>query len=692
MIRNYLRVAVRALWRNKLYSLVNIAGLAFSMASGLLIFMWVMDEHQVDHFHAHRDRLYRVMENQQYTDGRVYTFNSTPGPMAPFIKEKYPEIELATRFTWESNNLFEHNDKRFVEKGRYVDQDFLDMFTFPFLAGDPHTALKDKNSVVISRAMAERYFGKEPALGKLLVLNTKTTFTVSGVLADIPHQSSIQFDYLLPFQFFWDENKSWLEHWDNNNIRTFLLLKEGANVQAFGEKFRHELREHVKETTTELFVQPVADMYLYGDFENGKQAGGRIEYVRIFFIVALVVLLIACINFTNLSTAQAGQRAREAGMRKVIGAVPAQIFRQFMGESMLIVLLSAVFALLIAAIALPAFNELASKHLALNLLDSRLILIVAAMLLITAFFAGSYPALFMSRFRPVEILKGQLKSGRSASAFRRVLVVAQFTLSIFLIISTIVVYQQMAFMENKDIGFDRNNLFYLWMDGDMPGKYETVRERLLRADGIAQVTASGQLPIDIGNSTTSVHWEGKDPETKILFSVLNVDYDFIQSMKMEMAEGRPFDRALVSDSLNYIVNERAAEKMGYRDGTAGKDLTLWEVKGKIVGVVKDFNFGSLYRPIDPLILHIRPRDQSCLIIRAREHETEAAIRSVEALAHEYAPQYPFKYAFLSQDWENYYKAEGQRGKIFNAMAGMSILISCLGLFGLSAHAAGRRVK
>jgi len=697
MLKNYLSVALRNIFRNKLFSLINILGLAFGMGSAMLIFLWVNDELRVNQFHERVDRIYSVMENQQYSGGKIFTFSSTPGPMAPFIKEKYPEIEKASRFTWEVNELFQVGDKSFYEDGRYAEQDFLDMFSFSLLSGDIGTALKDKSSIVISQAMAEKFFGKEDAVGKILLMQTKHSFTVTGVLNPLPKNSSLQFQYLLPFQFFWDENKRWLDQWDNNNIRTYVMLQRGTNVEAFGKKFKHEVKEHVEKTNVELFVYSFRETYLYGNFENGKQSGGRIEYVRIFFIVALFVLVIACINFMNLATAQASKRAKEVGLRKVIGAVPGQLFRQFMGESFLTVLLSAAVAIGLVLIILPGFNELTGKQLGLFLLDVRIVLIFLSVVIFTSFLAGSYPALFISEYKPVEVLKGQLKSGGAAAFFRKSLVVVQFALSIFLIISTIVVYRQMNYMENKDIGFVRENVFYVWMQGDMGSKFETVRTQLLADPSIESVSATSQLPIGIGNSTSGVAWEGKAPEEKILFTNLNVDYDFVQMMKMEMAEGRPFDRTQISDTANYIVNETAASKFGFKNGTADQDLTMWDRKGKIVGVIKDFNFGSLHSPIEPLILRM-PRSQSvinqfgCLLVRAKEQQTEQALKAAEQVWKQYAEGYPYKYSFLNQDWENFYKAEGQRGKIFNALAALSIFISCLGLFGLSAFSAERRTK
>lgn len=695
MLKNYLVVAFRNIFRNKLFSFVNIAGLSFGISSALLIFLWIGDEMSVDQFHKVGDRMYRVMENQRYSDGRVYTFSSTPGPMAPFIKDKFPEIELATRVTWGERHLFSVDEKAFFETGRFVDQDFLQMFSLNFLAGDMRTALMDKTSIVLSRSMAEKFFGKEDPLGKILTYDQEHSFKVTGVFEDLPPQSSWDFAFLLPFQHFWDINTSWLDQWGNNNIRTWILLAAGSDAVAFSTKLSGEIKEHNKESNVELFIQRFGDAYLHGEFEGGKLTGGRIEYVRIFFVVAVFVLLIACINFMNLATAQGARRAKEVGLRKVIGAFPTQLFRQFMGESFLTVSMSAVIALGLVVLVLPYFNDLTGKSLALSLLDSRLIVVFLGVLAGTAILAGTYPALFVSGYKPVEVLKGQLSSGSKAAVFRKTLVVVQFSLSIILIICTIVVFRQVKFMQNRDIGFDRENLLYVWLQGNMPDHWDAVRLQLLEAPGIESVTASGQLPIDIGNSTMGVQWEGKSPEHEILFTILSIDMDFVSAMKMEMKEGRSYDRSVVSDTAGFLVNEVAAAKFGFKDEVAGQDLTVWGRKGKILGVIKDFNFGSLHSAIEPLVLRIPSpgREQlNCMLVRAKENELQQAISSVEKLCKEQAQGYPFSYSFLSTDWEEYYEAEGKRGGVFNALAVLSIFISALGLFGLSAFSAARRTK
>lgn len=690
MIRNYLLIAFRNIFRNKLFSVVNLLGLAFGIASSLFIFLWVAEEMSYDKFHEHHERLYRVMENQHYADGQIYTFAATPGPMAPFIQDKYPEIERASRFTWPITSLFQHGTTSFYESGHYVDPQFLEMFSFPFVQGDPSTALRAKNNIVITREFAEKLFGKEDAMGKVLVVNDEDNVTVTGIIGEVPANSSIQFSYLLPFQFFWDENASWIQTWQSNNVRTFLQLTEDADPAAFSEKLRHEVKEHNENTSVQLFIQPVDDMYLYSQFENGVATGGRIEQVRIFSIVALFVLLIACINFMNLSTAQAMRRAKEVGLRKVIGAVPGQLFRQFMGESFLMVLMATAIAALLCFLLIPVYNSVTGKELELSLITGRIALLMGGLIVVTGFIAGSYPALYISRFRPVAIIRDRREGDTGASLFRRLLVVVQFSLSIILIIGTIVVFRQMNFMKNKDIGFDRENVFYARMSGDIEPHFETFRERLLREPGIEAVTAASQVPIAVGNSTSGVDWPGKQPDQDILFSEMGVDPGFIEAMGMEIVEGRDFDRSRVADSTNFIVNEAAAVKFGFTDGTAGKSIKVGDQEGAIVGVVKNFNFGSLHVAVDPLILH--QNWYNILLVRTAEGQTERALRAFDGLWKEYAAGYPLSYTFLNQEWEGYYRAEAQRGRVFNTLAVLSVFISCLGLFGLSSFSAQRRTK
>jgi putative ABC transport system permease protein len=693
MIKNYLIVTFRNLFRNKAFSIINVVGLAFGISCSLLTLLWVLDELSMDAFHVNRERLYRVLENQAYTDGKILTTNSTPGPMAPVIKEKFPEIEFASRMTWPERKLFQEKKEGFFEEGRFVDQDFLQMFSFPLQSGDVNTALKDMHSIVISEKMAIKFFGKADAIGKVFVMDADESFKVTGVLAPLPTTSSLKFDFLMPFSWYFEKNKQWLDQWDNNNIRTFVQLKPNVDATLFATKLEREIDFHVDgKNNISLFIQKYADSYLHSEFVDGKLVGGRIESVRIFFIVAVLVLLIASINFMNLTTAQSAKRAKEVGLRKTIGAIQSQLAFQFLSESMVMVLLSSFIAVILAFMLLPLFNEVAGKTLSFNLLTTKSILLLLSVVLFTGLISGSYPALYISGFQPARVLKGQLRSGTGAARFRKVLVVVQFTLSIILIISTIVVYRQMDFVQNKDIGLDRNNLVYLWMNGDMTKHAEAIREELMKNPSVDLVSLSSANPIDFGNSTSNLEWEGKDPNGKILFSNFSVDYNFIETLKMKLIGGRSFKQEYATDTANFIINEAAQEAMGFEDAV-DQPLTLWgERKGKIIGVVQNFHFQSVHSKVEPLFMMYEPKWHGVIFMRYKEGQRTAALQALEKINKQYAAAYPFEFKQLSEDWDNLYKSEDRFGKLFNYFSFLSILISCLGLFGLSAFSAEQKTK
>ncbi len=693
MLKNYLLITFRNLFRTKAFSLINIVGLALGISCSFIIFLWVKDEVNTDQFHVNNDRLYRVMENQFYTNGSVFTLSSTPGPMAPVIKEKYPEIESATRITWSEKRLFMIGDKSFYQNGRFVDPDFLLMHTFPLVKGDAHKALNDVYSIVVSRAMAQKYFGVEDPMGKVLVMDNHDSFTITGVLDDIPETSSMKFDFLIPFSFYYKINEQWLNQWGNNNIWTTILLKKGTDASAFGEKLKFEIRAHTESANNiELIIQPLKDAYLYGKFENGKVVGGRIENVQMFSVVAVLVLIIASINFMNLTTAQSSRRAKEVGLRKTIGAVRGQLAAQFMGESIIMVILSSFAAVFITLALIPVFNNIAEKKLSLLLVDTEMILIFTGIILFTGLVSGSYPALYVSGFNPGRVLKGQIKSGRGASNFRKILVVGQFVLSIILIISTLVVFRQMKFVDNKDIGFNRKNIVYMWMHGDMHKHQEIIRQALLNDPSIEAVTLSSVNPLAFGNSSSNLFWEGKEPDDRILFSNFSADYEFVETMQMEIVEGRTYDRKFISDTANFIINETAKRAMGF-ENAAEQPLTVWgDRKGKVIGVVKDFNFQSIHSKVEPLFIMLHPKWFSAIFIRYRDGQLHQTIQAMEKISHQYAAAYPFEYKIMNDDWDNLYKSESRDSSLFTYFAVLSIVISCLGLFGLSAFSAEQRTR
>jgi ABC-type lipoprotein release transport system permease subunit len=512
-------------------------------------------------------------------------------------------------------------------------------------------------------------------------------------LDEIPAASSLQFDFLIPFDWFFQKNKEWIDQWGNNNIRTSILLSEKAEPKAFGEKLKHEISHHTEESkNTDLFLQLQSDAYLYGEFKNGVQTGGRIESVRIFFAVGIFVLIIASINFMNLTTAQASKRAKEVGLRKTIGARRGQLSLQFLGESMLLVIISSLLALVLSYLLLPFFNDLAGKKLTFDLMGGAPAWIFASIILFTGLLSGSYPALYLSQFSPAKVLKGQMKSGKAASRFRRVLVVTQFSLSIVLLICTLVVFDQLTFIKGKDIGMERKNVAYLWMKGDMNKHLDAIREELMKDPAIEVASLSSANPIDFGNSTSGLEWVGKDPNEKILFSNFSVDYNFIETLGMTMKMGRSFKQEFTTDTVNFIVNEAAAKAMGF-ENPIDQPLTLWEKrKGKIIGMVKDFHFQSVHAKVEPLFMLYDPDWFSVVFVRYKEGMQAQAMAAMEKINKQYAASYPYESNLLDQDWDNLYKTEDRFGKLFNCFSVLSIIISCLGLFGLSAFSAEQRTK
>ena len=693
MIKNYLLIAWRTLLSNKTFSLINILGLALGLACSLVIMLWLKDELAKDRFHQYDSRLCRVMENQYYS-GDISTFASTPGILAENIVKDIPEIQLASQMLWEQQPLFTVGDKLDKEKGRYVQKDFVKMFSFKLKSGDPATALARPDAVVLSQKLADKYFFGEDPMGKIIRIDNKENAVVTGILEEIPEASSLKFDFLISYEG-WLKQNEWAKEWDNNGPRCFVLLTEQADIHAVNAKIKDYIKTKNKESNVELFLQNYGESYLYSEWKSAVQTGGRIEYVRIFSIVAIIILIIACINFMNLATARSLKRAREVGVRKVVGAKKSQLIFQFLSESMLVSFIALGLALLIMFLFLPSFNTLTEKKLSIQLNQPAFLITLLGLTVITGLFSGSYPALFMSSLKPITILKGLLKFNPGAALFRKALVVFQFALSIFLILGMIVVYRQIAFINNKNLGFVKENLLFMPLEGDLTKNYYTFRDELLRQPGIKGVTSAGSDPMEVGNSTQGVRWPGKDTTKLILFSNNPVTYDYIKTMGIELIGGRDFDKSFGMDTVNYLVNEAAAKKIGYAE-PVGKELTMWGDKGTIIGLMKDYHHNSLHVPIEPLILRLfKPAWNSLwgsIIIRTEAGQTKQAIASMEKVFKQFNPAFPFKYYFTDDEIGKNYRAEQTVGKLSKYFAFLAIFISCLGLFGLAAFTAEQRTK
>lgn len=691
MISNYLKIAWRNLWKNKTFSLINVLGLALGMACSLLIMLWLQDELNKDKFHKNGSRLYRVMENQFYS-GDTFTYASTPGILSQHITKDIPEIEMASQILWQETPVFTVGNIFEKEKGRMVDGDFLNMFSFELAEGDARTALKRPDGVVISKKLATKYFPNQSALGKTIRIDNKADVMVTGILKDIPDQSSLKFDFLMSYEQ-WLKNNDWAKQWGNNGPRCYVMLNKNASIDKVQKKIKGYIKTKNPNSNVELFLQSYEDAYLYSNYKAGVQDGGRIDYVKMFSVIAIFILVIACINFMNLATARSIKRAKEVGVRKVVGAVKFSLISQFLGESLIIAFLGLVFAIMIVFIILPTFNTLTDKHLSLDFTDPTFLLILLGLTIVTGLVSGSYPALFMSSLRPVVVLKGALKFKPSATLFRKGLVVFQFGLSIMLIVGMIVVYRQIDYIQSKNLGFDRENLLYMPIEGDLASKYKSFKQELLTMPGIKSVTCSMADPLQVGNSTQGVTWPGKDTTKIILFSQNPVSYDYLSTMGIQLKDGRDFSPTFSTDTSNYIINEEAAKKMGMKN-PVGKEMTMWGNKGTIIGVVKNFHINSLHENIPPLILNFQRGQDNWgqIIVRTQPGQSREAVASMEKAAKKFNPSFPFGYRFTDLEFADQYKGENVVSKLANYFAFLAIFISCLGLFGLAMFTAEQRTK
>ena len=696
MLKNYLLVALRNLKKNKAFSVINILGLALGLACSLLIFLWVTDERNMDKFNVHTKQLYSVYERQYY-DNKVDAFHSTPGILAEQMKKDLPEVEYASGMAWDDLSTFQVGDKIMKEMGNHAGADFFKMFDYKLLQGKRETALNSPVKIAISRKMANDFFGSPTAAyGKTIRYANEKDFTVGAVFENIPENASEKFDYLVNWDSFLEE-QSWAKEWGNNGPRTLLMLRSDADPVAFEKKIVHYLDNYNKEQSKafriELGIQRFDDMYLHSHFGvTGKLEGGRIEYVRLFSVVAIFILFIACINFMNLTTARSIKRAKEIGIRKVVGAYRISLIRQFIGEAMLLTLMAMVIAVVIVLLVLPAFNNLTRKQIEFPSDSTAFWLSMVALIFVTGFVSGSYPALFLSSFNPVIVLKGTLKLSSSSAIFRKGLVVFQFVLSIVLIVGTIVVSRQIKFIQTTNLGYDRENLIYIPLEGDLPKQYSLLKQRALGAPGIKYVSRISQNPTEIDNSTLGVEWDGKDQNTKPMFTQAAIGYDFVKTMNIKMTDGRDFSKDFATDSSAYILNEQALKKIGYKD-PIGKSLTFWRKKGTIVGVAKDFHFNSLHVPVNALILRLGETDgYGTVLVKTQPGKTKEALNTLEKICKELNPKFPFSYQFSDEEYSKLYKSEEMTGKLADCFAFLAIFISCLGLLGLAMFTAEQKTR
>jgi hypothetical protein len=698
MFGNYCKIAWRSLIRNKSFSIINISGLALGITSSLLILLWVRDERSVDRFHANGARLYQVYE-RDYFDGKVDASYATQGLLAEELKRVVPEVQYSAEMDYAAApgtmNTFEVGDKIEKKAGFFAGADFFKMFTYRLLQGNTENALRAPHAIAISRRMAEHFFGSpEKAMGGTLRFDNTEALQVSAVFEDVPSNSSQQFDFLRTWADYVQQN-DWISNWGNTSPSTFVLLRPGANpavVEGSIKDFIYRYRARNEGARTELGLQRYSDKYLHSSFTDGKVSGGRIEYVALFTLVAIFILLIACINFMNLATAQSARRAKEVGLRKVVGAARSSLIRQFIGEAMLLTGLAVLASLMLSSFALPMFNELTGKQLSLPLGDPLFWVALVVLTLVTGVIAGSYPALYLSSLNPVRVLKGRLTFSWGSTFVRKGLVCFQFILSIILIVGTLVIHRQMDYIRTKDIGYDRGNLVYIPIEGDLIGKYELFKQEADKIAGVVDVSKMRNSPTIIQHHTGSISWPGKDPNLSVPFADAVVGYDFAKTLKLQLDEGRDFSKAFGTDSTGFLLNEAAVKKMGLRN-PIGQSLSWGDRTGKVIGVLKDFHFNSLHQNIEPLIVRLDEQWKwGMILVRTEAGKTESALSGLAKLCKALNPAFPFTYQFSDDEYTRLYKSEAVAGKLSDAFAMLAVFISCLGLFGLATFTAAQRIK
>ena len=696
MLKNYLKTAFRNLWKNKTYSFLNIFGLAVGVTCAGFIFLWVEDELSYNHNYAKRDQLYQVMENQAY-EGKTYTFSATPGLLGPSMKEEIPGIISACRTTWGNYTLFTLDDKALYQVGYYVDSSFFDMFGLPFLQGNPRNAFSQLKSLVITEKMAKKFFGNERnVIGKTLKKDNKDEYVISAVIGDLPENSTLQFDWLASFKPFFDRNE-WLMNWGNNGIQTFVELDKQTNPQLLNKKLAGYIKSKDTGAIAEPFLFSMNDWRLRSNFEEGKQTGGRIQYVRMFSTIAWIILLIACINFMNLATARSEKRAREVGVRKVMGAGKNSLIAQFIGEAIFMSFLSVFLAIIIMYLILPLFNAIVTKHLSIGLSEPIHIFALLAIALICGLIAGSYPAVYLSSFNPIWVFKGLKVKGSAPAFIRKGLVVLQFTISIALIIGTIIIYQQIQHIKNRDLGFNKNNLMQTGLRGEMRKNFPAIKHDLLQSGYVENAAMSNLNMLYMGSSTNDFRWDGKDPAKKMLITQDYITPEYLSTAGIKIKQGRDFHAIAATDSQSVIINETLAKMIGkdvvgkilYRDTSA-----TGSIQYTIVGVTSDFLFDDMYGKPDPLVFMCYPEDNfGYFYVRLKKGvNTEKAVAKVESIVKNNNPGYPFDYIFVDDEFDRLFRSEMLIGKLSRVFAILAIIISCLGLFGLAAYTAERRTK
>lgn len=691
MFKNYLKIACRNIKRNKGHSFINISGLAIGMACFILMLLLAQDELSFNGFHENARRIYRVIIEEKNSNDLPMAL--TYAPLGAALKKDFPEIVESACFNYGGGGLVKYGDQAFEESYfTFTDPSFFKMFSFTFLMGDPQTALADPLSVVLSEKTAKKYFGEKNPMGEVLQIKNIVNLTVTGVI-QTPKNSSMRVDFVVSNQIY-DKYGVDINSWNRINYTTFVMLNKNTSGKQLSSKIYGYLKTmQSPDTDQRLILQPLKRIYLYSNFSYEGLRTSKIHVIYIILSLAIFILLIACVNFMNLSTARSAKRIKEVGLRKVVGGNKQQLVRQFLGESLLFALIALVFAVFIVELALPHLNQLVFRELSLyGSLTPGMTLGLMGIAVITGIIAGSYPAFFLSSFKMTHVLKGPGQKGAKGSGLRKLLSIGQFVVSILLIIATTVLFKQLHYIQRMNLGYDKKQLVYIPMNADIKKSYEAVKYELVKEPGIIDVTATMNLPTWAWPSVNLTNWQGRDTDKEITLYHESVDYDYFKTFRMTILQGRSFSREFPSDATSaLIVNEEAVRQMEM-ENPLGKHLEAWGHKGKIIGVVKDFHFNDLRNKINPLVIKLAPRDTHFMIIRVRPDNIARTLAAVKSQWKSFSPEYPIKLSFLEDRLEKIYLAEKAVGKLASVFTVLAIIISCMGLFGLASFMTQQRTN
>ncbi|HEY3404865.1 MAG TPA: ABC transporter permease [Ohtaekwangia sp.] len=690
MLQNYIKIALRNIQRNSIYSFINVFGLAIGLCSVLLIMLWTSDEIQYDKFHENADHIYQVLQNNPGDNG-ILTGYALPLPLVEEFKTNERDIKYVVPTDWGSNHLLTVGDKRITLDGLYAGEDFLKVFTFPMIKGNVSTALSDAGGIVLTASTAKALFGEEEALGKVIRVDNDADLTVTGIVADVPTNSSLQFNFILPFSYYiasqeWVKNVK--DNWGTNSFLIYVSLTENTDVNTLQARVKDVIEKHEPDSKSDLIFHPMKSWRLYSQFENGKSAGGTIDFIRSISIVAGLILLIACINFMNLATARSEHRAREVGIRKTIGSKRKELILQFLGESVVVACFAFVLSIVLAEIALPFYNALTGKQLAIPYGKPLFWEISLAIVFLTGLIAGSYPAFYLSSFRAAAVLKGNINVGRKATP-RKVLVTVQFFFTIFHIIGAIVFYKQVEHGKDRYLGYDRENLLLIENSGDISKNYKAIKQALID-QGLALGVTQSNSPITQTYAFMSPTWAGKSEEQHTSFATIATEYDYLKTTGIKLLEGRDFSEKF-NDSSSIILNKAAVDYIGLKKPIG--DKITWDGKDfTIIGVTENI-LSSPYQKAGPFMFVFMPDWISDYTIRMpADKDLSETLQGIEKVFNTYNPAYPFQYRFADDEFNRKFTSINLIASMAYIFSGLAIIISCLGLFGLAAFTAEQRSK